>query len=248
MYTYLVESGRASRAAGATATSTMGEQEDATSVFLRARPVLFNIANQILGDASEAEDVIQEAWLRWHGTDRTVVLSPPALLRTATVRLAINVVQSARRRRECSATPWLPELVDTATTPEVAAEQQDSVERAVLRLMETLTPRQRAAYVLREGFGYPYDRIAELLSLSVANARQQVARAQGRLATPRHSQPTDSIAHRRLVQAFSAAARSGDLARLEEVLCTDAGHRPERVPLPRQGARATLSRPSPGSP
>ncbi|MET7860347.1 sigma-70 family RNA polymerase sigma factor [Streptomyces sp. NPDC005318] len=248
MDTYLVESGRTSQAAGATATSTMGEQDDATSVFLRARPVLFNIANQILGDASEAEDVIQEAWLRWHGTDRTVVLSPPALLRTTTVRLAINVVQSARRRRECSATPWLPELVDTATTPEAAAEQQDSVERAVLRLMETLTPRQRAAYVLREGFGYPYDRIAELLSLSVVNARQQVARAQGRLATPRHRQPTDSIAHRRLVQAFFAAARSGDLARLEEVLCTDAGHRPERVPLPRQGARVTLSRPSPGSP
>lgn len=248
MDTYLVESGRISQTAGATALSTTGEQDEATSVFLRARPALFNIANQIVGDASEAEDVIQEAWLRWHGTDRTVVLSPPALLRTTTVRLAINVVQSARRRRECSATPWLPELVDTATTPEAAAEQQDAVERAVLRLMETLTPRQRAAYVLREGFGYPYDRISELLSLSVANARQQVARAQGRLTAPRQKQPVDSVAHRRLVQAFFAAARSGELARLEEVLCTDAGHRPEQLPLPRPGARVILRRPSPGSP
>lgn len=103
-------------------------------------------------------------------------------------------------------------------TPEAVAEQRDAVEAAVLLLMETLTPSQRAAYVLREGFGYPYGRISEVLHLSIANARQQVTRAQQRLATGHCRQPVDSVAHRLLVRAFLAAARSGDLAGLERVL------------------------------
>jgi len=203
-------------------TPTIDDLENAASVFVRARPGLLRIANRIVGNASEAEDGIQEAWLRWQGTDRTVVLNPPALLRTTTVRLAINVVQSAWRRRESCASPWLPEPVDTDATPEAAAERLDAAERAVLLLMETLTPRQRAAYVLREGFGYPYTRISEILGLSGANARQQVSRAQERLDGNRRRQPVDSVAYRRLVHAFLEAAQSGHLAHLERVLSNDA--------------------------
>ncbi|MEU9788946.1 sigma-70 family RNA polymerase sigma factor [Streptomyces phaeochromogenes] len=224
MDTYLAEARQGRETAGMIANPTIDELDDAMSVFVRARPGLLKIANRIVGNASEAEDVIQEAWLRWQGTDRTVVLNPSALLRTTTVRLAINVVQSAWRRRESCASPWLPEAADTHATPEAAVEQQDAVERAVLLLMERLTPRQRAAYVLREGFGYPYSQISEILRLSVANARQQVARAQKCLATNHRRQPVDSVAHRRLVQAFFTAAQSGDLAHLERVLSIDADH------------------------
>nr|WP_240982236.1 sigma-70 family RNA polymerase sigma factor [Streptomyces sp. S3(2020)] len=198
------------------------------SVFIEARPGLLRIARQILGDPSDAEDVIQETWLRWLGTDRAVVGSPWALLRTTTVRLAINVVQSAWRRRESCGSPWLPDLADGHASPEAVAEQHDAVERAVLLLMETLTPTQRAAYILREGFGHPYAQISGLLGLSVANARQQVSRAQHRLAADRRRQPVDPVAHRRLVQAFLAAARSGELGLLEGILATDAGRLPTR--------------------
>lgn len=223
--TYLAETRRGRESAGTTSTPTIGDLDDATSVFVRARPGLLRIANQIVGNASEAEDVVQETWLRWQGTDRTVVLNSWALLRKTTVRLAINVVQSARSRRESCASPWLPELVDTRAAPETAAERRDAVERAVLLLMERLTPRQRAAYVLRVGFGYPHSRISEILRLSVANSRQQVTRAQERLAENRRGQPVDSVAHRRLVQTLFVAAQSGDLTLLERVLSADADQR-----------------------
>ncbi|MFF8480992.1 sigma-70 family RNA polymerase sigma factor [Streptomyces antibioticus] len=213
---------------GTSACPAPDELGDAVSVFIEARPGLLKIAHRILGDAGDAEDVIQETWLRWQGTDRTVVLNPAALLRTTTVRLAINVVHSARRRRESSASPWLPESADPQGTPEAVAERQDAVERAVLMLMELLTPRQRTAYLLREGFGYPYDRISEILRLSVVNARQQVSRAQERLSSDRRKQPVDSVAHRRLVQAFLAAAEFGDLARLEDVLASEVDLQPAR--------------------
>jgi RNA polymerase sigma-70 factor (ECF subfamily) len=199
--------------------------DDATWVFVRARPGLLSLARQIVGNAHDAEDVIQETWLRWQGADRTAVTNPSALLRTTTVRLAINVVQSAWKRRESCADPSFPEPLDHHAGPEAVAERQDAMERAVLLLLETLTPRQRAAYVLREGFGYPYDRIAEILRLSVVNTRQQVARAQRRLTGDRLRQPVDSVAHRRLVQAFLSAARTGDLGHLERELSTDAAGR-----------------------
>ncbi|MFE6617677.1 sigma-70 family RNA polymerase sigma factor [Streptomyces sp. NPDC057740] len=219
MNTYLVEAVRdPDRAGTGAASAAMGAADEATAVFVQARPGLLRIAHRIVQDAGEAEDVLQETWLRWQRTDRTVVLNPSALLRTTTVRLALNLVQCAWKRRESCASPWLPEPLDVDATPEAVAERHDAVERAVRLLMETLTPTQRAAYVLREGFGYPYDRIAELLGIGVANARQQVSRAQDRLTAHRVRRPVDAVAHRRLVQAFLAAARSGDLAPLEAVL------------------------------
>ncbi|MBW8819161.1 MAG: sigma-70 family RNA polymerase sigma factor [Streptomyces sp.] len=205
---------------------TIDDLENAVSLYLRNRPTLLKIAYRILDNESEAEDVVQEVWLRLQCTDRTFVRSPQALLRTITVRLAINSVQSAYRRRERSATPWFPQALDPGPSPESGAEQQDAMERAVSLLLETLTPPQRAAFVLREGFGYPYERIAGLLHLSVVNARQQVARAQRRLGAKRHRQPVDSISHRRLVQAFLAAAQGGELDRLEQVLLTESSPAP----------------------
>ncbi|MER5936580.1 sigma-70 family RNA polymerase sigma factor [Streptomyces sp. NPDC001928] len=223
MDTHLVEAGSGREWAGPTAVRAIAVPDEATSVFVQARPGLLKIANRIVGDTGEAEDVIQEAWLRWQRADRTVVRNPSALLRKTTVRLAINLVQSAWKRRESCASPWLPESTDTDTTPEAVAERHDAADGAVLLLMATLTPKQRAAYVLREGFGYPYGRISELLGIGVANTRQQVSRAQERLATHRPRQPVDAVAHRRLVQAFLAAAEYGDLAHLEAVL-TGHGH------------------------
>ncbi|MFF5344056.1 sigma-70 family RNA polymerase sigma factor [Streptomyces althioticus] len=202
----------------------MTELDDAASLFTRTRPSLLHIAHRIVGSPADAEDIVQEAWLRLQRTDREAVQHPSALLRTITARLAMNVVQSARKRREFSASPWLPDPADSCVTPEEVAERHDAVEHAVALLLATLTPNQRAAYLLREGFGYSYDRIAALLRLSVVNARQQVVRAQRRLdnQSRRRRQEVDSVAHHRLVQAFLGAARTGDLALLEHVLLEDA--------------------------
>ncbi|MBD9730880.1 sigma-70 family RNA polymerase sigma factor [Streptomyces sp. H28] len=211
-------------ASGGTTPGAIDDLEDATSLFLSVRPSLFRTAHRIVGDASEAEDVLQDVWLRLRRTDRRVVHSPAALLRTITVRLAINAGQSARRRREYPATPWLPEPPGSEATPEAAAERQEAVEQAVALLLERLTPRQRAAFVLREGFGYPHTRIAGLLHLSVVNSRQHVARAHQRLAgaqTERTRQPADAAMHRRFVRAFLAAAQTGRLADLEQLLLDD---------------------------
>lgn len=137
------------------------ELDQAAAVFVSARPRLFGIAYRILGTVSEAEDVVQEVWLRWHGTDRSVVIDPLAFLAATTTRLAINHAQSARRRHETSVGPWLPEAVDTSVDLETWAERGEAVELAVLLLLEKLTPMERAAYILREAFGYPYRQISE---------------------------------------------------------------------------------------
>ncbi|MGA4538988.1 sigma-70 family RNA polymerase sigma factor [Uniformispora flossi] len=221
MDTSAITTRQSPQTATVTAASATAELNDATHVFVSARPGLLKIAGRILRDPGDAEDVIQEAWLRWQGTDRAVVANPLALLRTTTVRLSINLVNSARRRSESSATPWLPDSADNGTAPEALAEQREGVEQAVLLLLRALTPKQRAAYVLREAFGYSYDEIGELLGLTVANARQQVSRAQERLRNRRHQQQVDPDAHRRLVQAIVVAARTGELRGLEAALTDD---------------------------
>jgi RNA polymerase sigma factor (sigma-70 family) len=226
--TQVVETRQGPEQASATAGQTIVKLDDAVSVFVRARPRLLTIAYRILGDMGDAEDVVQDAWVRWQTTDRTCVRSPSALLATTTTRLAINVLQSARRRRESSATPWLPEPGDSGVDPVAAAEQVEAVEQALLLLMETLTPAERAAYLLREGLGYPYRQVSEVLHLGVANVRQLVRRAHQRLATDRCRRPVDSEAHRRLVRAFLAAAHAGNLAGIEALLAADTGTKASR--------------------
>ncbi|MEU7900242.1 sigma-70 family RNA polymerase sigma factor [Nonomuraea sp. NPDC049152] len=198
----------------------ISELDAAASVFVTARPRLFGIALRVLEDVGEAEDVVQEAWLRWERADRSGVISPPAFLAMTTTRLAINVTQSARRRREASTGPWLPETVDRSVSPETAAERHEAVDVAVRLLLEKLTPAERAAYLLRKAFDYPYRRISEILDLGADHTRQLVRRAHERLDTERR-QPVDIAAHRRLVRTFLAAAQTGDLAELEELLAAD---------------------------
>jgi RNA polymerase sigma-70 factor (ECF subfamily) len=194
--------------------------DDAAAVFAEVRPRLFGIAYRLLGSWTEAEDVVQETWLRWQGTDRSVVRHPAAFLATTTTRLGLNVARSAHARRETYIGPWLPEPVDTSNDPTLGAERDQAVELAVLLLLETLTPTERAAYVLRESFAYPYPEIAEILQLSPANVRQLVSRARKHLATGRR-EPVEPGTHRRLLEAFVRAAQTGDLVALERLLADD---------------------------
>ncbi|MFD0057324.1 RNA polymerase sigma-70 factor [Streptomyces sp. NPDC127168] len=192
----------------------------ATEEFLCLRPRLFGVAYRILGSAAEAEDVVQETWVRWQNADRDAVHEPGAFLTTVAARLAINLAQSARVRRETYVGPWLPEPVDTAADPQLGAERAAAVEMAVLLVLEKLNPMERTAYVLREAFDYPYDRVAEILETSKANARQLVSRARRHLADERRER-VDPATHRRLLEVFLLAARTGDLAVLEDVLTAD---------------------------
>ncbi|MET8903817.1 MULTISPECIES: RNA polymerase sigma-70 factor [unclassified Streptomyces] len=197
-----------------------GTLDQATKDFLSARPQLFGIAYRVLGSAAEAEDIVQETWLRWQSTDRSKVHEPAAFLTTVATRLAINVAQSARVRRESYVGPWLPEPVDTTQDPHLGAERAEAVEMAVLLLLEKLNPVERTAYVLREAFDYPYGRIAEILETSEANTRQLVSRGRKHLAAERKEAVTPT-AHRRLLEVFLSAARTGDLSGLEDVLTAD---------------------------
>jgi RNA polymerase sigma-70 factor (ECF subfamily) len=194
--------------------------EGATKAFVTARPQLFGIAYRVLGSVVEAEDTLQEAWVRWQNADRTDIVEPTAFLATVTTRLAINTAQSARVRRESYVGPWLPEPIDTSLDPQVGAERAEAVELAVLLLLERLNPVERAAYVLREAFDYPYKRIADVLETSEANTRQLVSRARKHLATERRGRASRTE-HRRLLEVFLAAAQTGDLKTLEDVLAAD---------------------------
>lgn len=197
-----------------------GSLDRAAEDFLAARPRLFGIAYRILGSTVEAEDVVQDAWLRWQSTDRAGVNEPAAFLATVATRLAINVAQSARVRRESYTGPWLPEPVVTGDDPQLGAERAEALDLAVLFLLEKLNPVERAAYVLREAFDYPYRRIAEVLETNEPNARQLATRARRRLAAERRA-PVGRVEHRRMLEGFLAAARTGDLKELEELLTED---------------------------
>jgi RNA polymerase sigma-70 factor (TIGR02957 family) len=194
--------------------------DEAESVFAAARPRLFGIAYRMTGSVADAEDLVQEVWVRWQLADRAAVLNPDAYLATAITRLAINESQTARARRETYVGPWLPEPVDTSADPQVGAEQGAVLELAVLMLLEKLTPTERAAYVLREAFGYPYREIADIVQTSEVATRQLVSRARKHLADERRV-PVERADQRRLLEAFVAAARAGDLAALEKLFAQD---------------------------
>lgn len=194
--------------------------DDGLSAFLSARPRLFGIAYRMLGSAAEAEDIVQDVWIRWQTTDRRPVCNPLAFLVTATTRLAINVLQSAHARRETDVGPSLPEPVDTSADPALGAERGEALNLAVLLLLERLSPTERAAYVLREAFNHPYRQIADILRVEEANARQLVTRAREHVSGRRRA-PVSPAEQRCLLNAFVAAARTGDLARLEHLFTSD---------------------------
>ena len=197
-----------------------GELEDATAVFTSVRPRLFGIAYRMLSSVSEAEDLVQEVWIRWQASDRGAVVNPGAFLATTATRLAINALKSARVRRETYIGPWLPEPVDTAADPYLGAERGEALELAALLLMEKLSPNERAAYILREAFDYSYAQIAEILRSSEAAVRQLVSRARKHMAGERRSRAT-AEEQRKLLTAFVAAARSGEMAALERLFAED---------------------------
>jgi RNA polymerase sigma-70 factor, ECF subfamily len=188
--------------------------------FEAVRPRLFGIAYRTLESAADADDVVQDAWIRWQGTDRNRVRDAAAFLATTTKRLALNVAQSARVRRETCIDPWHPEPVDVQADPTLGAERREALELATRMLMEKLSPSERAAYLLREAFDYPYRQISDVLAVSEANARQLVTRARVRLASERRRQ-VSAAEQQRFIDAFVDAAQTGDLTTLEQLLAAD---------------------------
>lgn len=200
---------------------TTGRDDDALATFQGLRPRLFGIAYRMLGSVQEAEDLVQETWLRWHGSDRAAVREPAAYLATTVTRLALDALGSARARREEYIGPWLPEPVATGDDPTLGAERAEAMSLAVLLLLERLSPGERAAFVLHEAFDYPFREIARMLETSEANARQLASRARAHLDRERAA-PVPPGTHARLLEALTAAARDGDLVGLEALLLDDA--------------------------
>ncbi|MEG3630367.1 RNA polymerase sigma-70 factor [Streptomyces poriticola] len=195
-----------------------------TDEFERHRPRLFGLAYRMLGSAAEAEDAVQDAYLRYSGADPAVIERPAAWLAKVVTNLCLNRLTSARARRETYVGTWLPEPVITADGtlgPLESAERRDAVSTAMLVLLERLTPTERAVYVLREAFAYGHREIAETLDLTEANCRQLYRRAAARLGEPRTRFPSAPERHAELVASFLSAARDGDLAGLEKLLAED---------------------------
>ena len=215
-------------------------QDEALAEFLKVRRRLFGIGYRMLGSAAEAEDIVQDVWLRWQAADRSAVLDPAAFLATSVTRLAINYSQSARSRREMYVGPWLPEPVDTSADPHLGAERGEALESAVLLLLEKLSPTERAAYILREALDYSYRHIAEILELEEANARQLVTRARQHVSDGRRTRVT-SGEQRRLLEAFMAAAQEGDLAALKNLFAADVVSYSDGGGAVRTAARAPIS-------
>jgi len=190
------------------------DHQDGFLAFSTVRQRLFNLAYRMLGVAAEAEDIVQDVWLRWQSTDRKAVENPPAYLATATTRLCINRAQSAQARRETYIGTWLTDPTDNSGNPELGAERGEALKLAVRLLLEKLSPSERAAYILREAFDYPYRQIADILQMAEANVRQLVSRARKRITSDR-SGPVRADQQSRLLDAFIAAAQSGELASLE---------------------------------
>jgi RNA polymerase sigma-70 factor (ECF subfamily) len=194
--------------------------EQAVAVFTSVRPQLFGIAYRMLSSATEAEDLLQDVWLRWQTYDRSSVNNPSAFLAATTTRLAINVLRSARVRRETYIGPWLPEPVDTSADPYLGAERGEALEYAALLLMEKLTPNERAAYVLREAFDYSYADIADVLHSTEPAVRQLVSRARKHMVSERKT-PVTATQQKELLASFLKAAQTGDMATLEKLFAVD---------------------------
>ncbi len=200
--------------------------ETPTDVFEEHRPVLVGVAYRMLGRLADAEDVVQEAWLRWSGADRSAVREPRGYLVRTTTRLAIDRLRQIKSRGETYVGPWLPEPYVTdfgATVPDTAdrAVLADSVSLAVLVVMESLSPLERAVFVLREAFGYPYAEIAAMLDRGEAAVRQLAGRARKHVDERRPRYDVDPVQRRDLTERFLAAATDGDLDGLLALLAPD---------------------------
>jgi len=193
----------------------------AADPFADHRDVLFAIAYRMLGTVSDAQDAVQDAWLRWAAVDPATVRHPRAYLIRTISRLSLDRLRSATSRREVYVGPWLPEPLDTG--PDVAEKvaQSDSVSMALLVVLETLSPLERAVFVLREAFDLPYGEIAEALGSTEPAVRQVAHRAREHVAARRPRYDSDPRRHRTVSERFLAACTGGELSELVDVLAPD---------------------------
>ncbi len=192
-------------------------------IFELERPRLLNLAYRMTGMFDEAEDVLQEAWLRWHKADLTVIEKPGAWLTTVVTRLCIDHLRSVRRSRIEYTGPWLPEpcLTVPSPDPEANAEMASSLSVAFLLILEKLTPAERAVFLLHEAFDYDHDEIAAIVGKTGPACRQILSRAKTRLAALRPNFNVDAQEHQRLLHAFGEAVASGDLQLLLGLFAQD---------------------------
>jgi len=198
-----------------------GRPDPATEAFVAHRNLLFTVAYEMLGSAADAEDVLQETWLRWAGVDLDTVHDQRAYLVRITTRQALSRLRTLGRRKESYIGPWLPEPLLTA--PDVAedVELADSVSMAMMLVLETLTPTERAVFVLREVFDLAYDEIAAAVDKSPAAVRQIAHRARAHVAARRPRGMVSPAQTRDALEAFQRAAETGDLQRLLDILAPD---------------------------
>ena len=198
------------------------------SAFQTHRPRLMALAYRLLGSRSDAEDVVQDAWLRWSGAHPAAVRDPEAWLVTTTTRLGLDRLRAARRERVHYVGPWLAEpleislAAEPASDPAVAHARADEVSVAFLTLLEQLGPEERAAFLLKEAFDHDYRQIAALLGLSEANCRQLVHRAKQRLQAGRPRFNADTGQHRQLLARFMDATQRGDSEAIQALLHANA--------------------------
>ncbi|MBS1675170.1 MAG: RNA polymerase sigma-70 factor [Actinobacteria bacterium] len=208
--------------------------------FTTHRGLLFTVAYEILGSAADAEDVLQESWLRWDAVDQGGVQDPRAYLVRIVTRQSLNVLRAASRRREEYVGPWLPEPL--LTTPDVADDVvlAESVSVAMMTVLETLGPTERAVFVLREVFDVPFDEIAEAVGKTSAAVRQIAHRARDHVAARRPRVEVEASEHDRVVRRFVAALDTGDVQSLMDVLAPDVVSVTDSGGLVRSAARRPL--------
>jgi RNA polymerase sigma-70 factor (TIGR02957 family) len=198
---------------------TSGERPlDAADVFDEHRGLLVSVAYRVLGSVTDAEDAVQEAWLRWSGVDHSRVDDPRAFLVRVTTRLAIDRLRQAKARRESYVGPWLPEPILTGQDLAEDAAMAESVSMAMLVVLETLSPLEQAVFVLREAFGTPHSEIADVLGRKEEAVRQLARRARDHVRERRTRFDADQDEQRRVTERFLEAAKGGDLDALMEVL------------------------------
>ncbi len=200
---------------------------DPDRIFQEHRGLLTGVAYRVLGSVGDAEDVVQETWLRWSATDRGEVRDPRAFLTTTASRLALNALRSRQRRRESYVGPWLPEPIATGPQEQLAADPAEpvllaeSVSLAFLVVLESLSPLQRVVFVLHDLFGFDHAEVARAVGRSEPAVRQLSSRARRHVRERRPATVADPAEHADATRAFMRAAVSGDVAALLEVLAPD---------------------------
>jgi RNA polymerase sigma-70 factor (ECF subfamily) len=216
----MAEEAGGKRSAAGTAGATGAWEE--SMVFARYRPLLFSVAYRMMGSALDAEDLVQDSFVRWQGADRAAVSDPKAYLTTVVTRLAIDHLRAARVRREEYAGPWLPEPIATDGVADMAAgELADSLSLAFLTLLERLTPVERAVFLLHDVFAYPFDEVARVVGKAEANCRQIAGRARRRVREGRPRFAPSPAEHEDLTRRFVRACTDGDLDGLLALLTDD---------------------------